>query len=359
MSDDQDQSQKTEEPSEKKLEDAHKRGEVVKSREVSHWFMLLAIAIAVGVSAEPATQKLQSAFVGIFSNAHAITMEKGRLMDLYQWILVALASALAVPILMLMFGALAGSVLQHRPSISGEKLKPNLSKLSPVSGFKKLFGAQNFVEFLKTVLKFVIVAAVVAVIVAPELSRLDTAMTWDLASILPYVKYITLKMIGGVLAIMTIMAAADYFFQYMQHRKKLKMTKQEMKDEFKQTDGDPHIKARLRQIRMERSRTRMMAAVPEATVIITNPTHYSVAMKYDLDTMDAPKVVAKGVDHLAFRIRELAKEHKIPIVENPPLARALYAAVDVDREVPPEHYKAVAEVISFVMGLRRKALGSR
>jgi flagellar biosynthetic protein FlhB len=211
-------------------------------------------------------------------------------------------------------------------------------------------------ELLKTILKFIIVGGVVVAILVPKASLLAEMPARDVEAMLPAIYVLTLKLLGGVLAVMAALAGADYLFQRYQHLKRLRMTKQEIKDEYKQTDGDPMVKARLRQIRMERSRKRMMAAVPEADVVVTNPTHFAIAMKYDHGRMEAPKVVAKGVDHLAARIRALAEEHKIPIVENPPLARALYASVDVDQEVPPEHYRAVAEVISFIMKLRRNGV---
>ena len=158
----------------------------------------------------------------------------------------------------------------------------------------------------------------------------------------------------AVLSVMTLIAALDFLYQKQQHLKQLRMSKQEVKEEFKQTEGDPMIKSRLRQIRMERARKRMMAAVPEADVVITNPTHYAVALKYDGETMEAPKLVAKGADLVARKIRELAKEPDVPIVENPPLARALHDTVELDELIPPEHYKAVAEIIGYVMSLNNK-----
>lgn len=354
MADEQDQSQKTEEPSEKKLEEAHKKGEVAKSREIAHWFVLLAVLLGVMISANSAAGRLSESFTGFFANAHQIPVEGGQMRGLISHVGQAVAAALAVPVILLLFGALGGHLIQHRPVLSGERLKLDITKLSLMKGFKRIFSASNFVEFGKTVAKFVIVGAVVIALILPEAGRLDQIMTQGIEDLLPLVRHLTIRMIGGVLAIMAVVAAIDFTFQYIQHRKKLRMTKQELKDEFKQTEGDPHVKSRLRQIRMERSRKRMMAAVPEATVVITNPTHYAVALRYERTDMDAPKVVAKGVDHLAKRIRELAAEHKVPIVENPPLARTLYATVDVDEEIPAEHYKAVAEVISFVLRLRNR-----
>ena len=163
---------------------------------------------------------------------------------------------------------------------------------------------------------------------------------------------------AGVIAVMTVVAFLDVLFQRYQHTKKLRMTKQEVKDEFKQLEGDPQVKARLRQIRMEKARQRMMAAVPEADVVVTNPTHYAVALKYEHGTMEVPVLLAKGTDAVAQRIRALAEEHAIPLVENPPLARTLFATVDIDEEIPPEHYQAVAEVIGYVMRLRRSGITS-
>lgn len=359
MADDQDQSQKTEEPSQKKLEEAHKKGDVVKSRDVAHWFVLLAVLMAVMISADTTAARLSNTFVSFLDRPHAIPVEAGQGEQLLRHLGYVVGSALLLPMVLLVGGALAGHLVQHRPVLSGERLKPDITKLSPVKGLKRLFGAANWMEFGKTFAKFIIVGGVVAALILPEASRLDQMMSQGVEDILPLVRHLAIRMLGGVLAIMALLAGLDYLFQYMQRQKKLRMSKQELKDEYKQTEGDPHVKSRLRQIRAERSRTRMMAAVPDATVVITNPTHFAVALKYERDDMDAPKVVAKGVDHLALRIRELAKEHKVPIVENPPLARTLYAAVDVDQEIPGEHYKAVAEVISFVLRLRQQAGAAR
>jgi flagellar biosynthetic protein FlhB len=189
------------------------------------------------------------------------------------------------------------------------------------------------------------------VILWPKRNQLDGLVTMDPAVVLLVSRTLSLDVLGAVVAVLAIIAAADYLFQYRQWYNKLKMSLQELKEEFKQTDGDPHVKAKIRQLRMERTKKRMMAAVPQASVIITNPTHYAVALQYDRG-MSAPVCVAKGLDNIALKIREVGAEHDIPIVENPPLARALHATVEIDEEVPPEHYKAVAEVIGYVMRLQ-------
>jgi len=186
----------------------------------------------------------------------------------------------------------------------------------------------------------------------PERKHMEALVYADPAALLPFTASLALKLMGTVVAMLAVVAAGDYLFQYRQWYEKQKMSLRELKEEFKQSEGDPTIKGKLKQIRQQRSRKRMIAAVPKASVIITNPTHFAVALQYDRG-MPAPICVAKGVDALALKIREIAGEHRIPIVENPPLARALHATVEVDQPIPPEHYKAVAEVIGYVMRLRR------
>jgi flagellar biosynthetic protein FlhB len=193
---------------------------------------------------------------------------------------------------------------------------------------------------------------VMSVMLWPKRSELDSLVSMDPAVILPLVKTLSLEVLGTVIAILAIVAAVDYLFQYHTWYQRQKMSLREMKEEFRQTEGDPLVKGKIRQLRQSRMRKRMIAAVPKASVVITNPTHYAIALQYERG-MNAPLCVAKGVDALALRIRAVAGEHAIPVVENPPLARALHATVEVDQEIPPEHYKAVAEVIGFVMKLRR------
>jgi flagellar biosynthetic protein FlhB len=219
---------------------------------------------------------------------------------------------------------------------------------------KRLFSKQALANFAKGILKIAIVGAVLTALMWPERTRMEALVTLDPAALLPFTAGLALKIMGAVVAMLAIVAAADYLFQYRQWYEKQKMTLQEVKEEFKQTEGDPTIKGKLKQMRLAQARKRMMANVPNASVIITNPTHYAVALQYQ-NGMAAPICLAKGVDALALKIREVAGEHRIPIVENPPLARALHATVEIDQPIPPEHYKAVAEVIGYVLRLRRGA----
>ena len=207
---------------------------------------------------------------------------------------------------------------------------------------------------MKGLIKLALIGTVMTVILWPKRRQLDGLVTMDPAAVLPLVKSMSLELLGTVIAILAIVAAADYLFQYRTWYNRQKMSLREMKEEFKQTEGDPAIKAKIRQLRQQRAKKRMMAEVPKASVIITNPTHYAVALQYDKG-MNAPVCLAKGIDNLALKIREVAAAHNIPVVENPPLARALHATVEMDEEIPPEHYKAVAEVIGYVMRLRGAA----
>jgi flagellar biosynthesis protein FlhB len=206
------------------------------------------------------------------------------------------------------------------------------------------------------------IAAVLAILAMAFLSLLPGIESWvalPLMAALGHTHHILVRLAGSVAAVMTLIAIADYVYQRFNFMQQMRMTKQELRDEFRQSDGDPQVKSRLRRLRNERAKQRMMAAVPTATVVITNPTHYAVALAYEIETMTAPKVVAKGVDSLALRIRALAEQSAVPVVENPPLARALHGAVEVDDDIPPEHYQAVAQIIGYVMRQRGPAQASR
>ena len=238
--------------------------------------------------------------------------------------------------------------------IPGEPLKPKLSKISPLAGIKRLFSKQALANFAKGIIKIVVLGAVMVALLWPQRHRLDGLVSTDILGTLALTKMLALQLLGAVIAILAFVAAADYLFQYRQWYERQKMSVRELKEEFKQSEGDPMIKGKIRQLRMARMRKRMIAEVPKASVVITNPTHYAIALQYERG-MNAPVCLAKGVDATALKIREVAEEHSIPVVENPPLARALHAVVEIDQEIPPEHYKAVAEVIGYVMKLRRAA----
>jgi flagellar biosynthesis protein FlhB len=352
VADDQDDSQKTEEPTEKRLQDAREKGDVPRSQEVKHAMMLTGGLVVVALLGALMTLQLLPMMTSFLSDADRFSVDSAGSYNLTLGIFVQLAIALGAPLVVLMGFALGGGLIQGRPVFSWDKVAPKLEKISPLAGFKRLFGAQAWVEFAKTIAKFIFVTLAALYVIWPDRATLETIITGKSDEMLSLIMALTVKLFITVIIIIIALALVDYIYQRFDYLKRQRMTKQEIKDEMKQSEGDPHIKARIRQIRLERSRKRMMAAVPTANVVVTNPTHFAVALKYDHGKMAAPIVVAKGVDSLALRIRAVAEENKVPIVENPPLARTLYATVDIDEEVPPEQYKAVAEVISYVMKLR-------
>ncbi len=341
MSDENDSSDKTEDPSQKRLDEAHEKGDVAKSQEVNTWFVLAG-----------ATLVLSSFHGSIGSNSWMIRTDGAGLLALTQSLGYSMLAALGVPFLMFAIAAIAGNMIQHRLVWSAESIKPKFNKVSPGAGFKRIFGKQGLANFVKGLFKVLALGAVMTAVLWPERFRLESMVRFDVSSIMVVTTSLTLQLMGAVVAMLAVVAIGDFFFQYRTWWERQKMSLQDMKMEYKQSEGDPHIKGKLRQLRQQRSKKRMMAAVPQASVIITNPTHYAVALRYERG-MPAPICVAKGIDSLALKIREIAGKHDIPIVENVPLARALHATVEVDDEIPVEHYHAVAEIIGYIMGLKR------
>ncbi|WP_316225716.1 flagellar biosynthesis protein FlhB [Bradyrhizobium sp. SZCCHNS3052] len=356
MSDEADSEDKTEDPTQKRLDQALERGDVVKSQELNTWFVIASATLVMSTFSGSIGTAVLVPMRNLIANSWMIHTDGAGLLALARSLSFAVIAAIGVPILMVMLAAIAGNMMQHRLVWSGEPMKPSLSKISPLAGAKRLFGKQAAANFAKGLFKLVLLGTVMVMILWPERLRLESLLHMDVSELLGVTISLTTHLMGSVVALLALVAIGDYLFQYRQWYERQKMSVQEMKEEFKQSEGDPHVKGRIRQIRQQRMKKRMMAAVPKASVIITNPTHYSVALSYERG-MAAPVCVAKGVDNIAFKIREVAKAHDIPIVENVPLARALYATVEIDEEIPVEHYHAVAEIIGYVMGLRRNLSG--
>src|SRR3954471_10827450 len=357
MAEDND-TERTEDPTQKRLDDAHAKGDVAKSQEVNTWFVIAGATLVLSTFSSSMGAGILVPMRNLIANSWMIRTDGHGLLQLAQHIEYALIAAVGVPFLLLMLAAIAGNMIQHRLVWSGESLKPKLSKISPGAGFKRVFGKQAVANFFKGLFKLIALGAVMTAVLWPERHRLEAFVHFDPAAVMGATTSLTLHLLGAVVAMLAAVAIADYLFQYRQWFERQKMTLQEMKEEFKQSEGDPHVKGRIRQLRHARMKKRMMAAVPKASVIITNPTHYSVALAYE-QGMSAPVCVAKGGDLIALKIREVAKAHNIPIVENVPLARALHATVEIDDEIPVEHYHAVAEIIGYVMGLKRGLSGRR
>jgi flagellar biosynthetic protein FlhB len=354
MSDDTpEESSKTEDPSAKRLEDAHKRGDVVKSQEVTTWFMLGGTGLVLAAMGPMTADRLSQSLRLLLANADQFHIGSAGFEHFFLGLATAILLVALIPLTVIAAVGIAGNLIQHRPLVSFEPLIPKFSKISPISGAQRLFSREALVNFLKGLAKLTIVGTVMAYVLWPERDRLETMVTMDPAAILPATKDLGLKLMWAVMAAMTAIAVLDYFYQRQRRWNRLRMTVQEMRDEFKQMEGDPQIKGRIRAIRLERARRRMMADVAKATVVVANPTHYAVALSYD-KSMPAPRCVAKGIDTLALKIREVAEEHQVPVVENPPLARALYASVEIDETIPAEHFQAVAQVIGFVMRLKQR-----
>jgi len=358
MADESDSSDKTEDPTQKRLDEAHERGDVAKSQEINTWFVIAGGTLVLSTFSGSIGGGILMPLRNLIAKSWMIHTDGASLLLLTQSLGYALMAALGVPFLMLALAAIAGNMVQHRLVWSAESLKPKFSKVSPGAGAKRIFGKQAAANFAKGLFKVIALGAVMTAILWPERLRLEAFVHLDPAALLGATTSMTIHLMGAVVAMLAAVAIADYLFQYRTWFERQKMSLQEMKEEFKQSEGDPHIKGKLRQLRQARMKKRMMAAVPKASVIITNPTHYAVALSYERG-MSAPVCVAKGIDSIALKIREIAGKHDIPIVENVPLARALYASVETDDEIPVEHYHAVAEIIGYVMGLKRGVFSRR
>ncbi len=351
----EDQESKTEDPSGRRLEEARSKGNVALSRDVTMAAMLgTSIVVIIAVlpwSLAPLTALLRS----FIEKPEQIPLStQGDFVQLMSKLVMAMMIGMLLPMAMLALVAILSNVAQVGGIMwTPSKLAPNFSMLNPVSGFSRLFSTKALIEFGKGLVKLFLVGLSAYLVMQPEVDRIEHLIGIDPALLLPFLSDGVRHLFITCVLTISIIAAADYGYQKWSHFQQLKMSKQELKDEHKNTDGDPHIKGKQRAKRMARAKQRMLQSVPEASVIITNPTHYAVALKYDNGAMGAPRVVAKGVDFMARRIREIAQENDVPIVENPPVARALYAAVDLDQEIPPEHYKAVAQIIGYVMKLKR------
>ncbi len=353
---DEDKDSKTEDPTQKRLDDAIDKGDVAKSQEVNTWFVIAASTLLLSSFSGSIGMGIEMPMRNLMMNAHQIRVDGPGLLALLGNIEGMLIAVLGVPLLLLLVAGVGSNLIQHRLVWSSEPLIPKFSKISPMAGAARLFGKQAGANFLKGLFKVIALGTVMVLVLWPERHRVDAMVRFDPMAIMALTKTISTQLMGTVVAMLAVVATLDYLFQYRQWYEKQKMSLQEIKEEYKQSEGDPHVKGRLKQLRYARAKKRMMAAVPTASVIITNPTHYAVALKYERG-MSAPICVAKGIDVLALKIREIAADNDVPIVENVPLARALHASVDIDDEIPVEHYHAVAEVIGFVMKLKRGVTG--
>lgn len=349
MAEDQDQSQKTEEPTQRRLDQARDKGQIATSREVNHAFMLAAAALFLVLLGGSTSDGIGRALLPLIAAPHTIPLTTADLGALARGVLGEVGWVLILPVLVFLVAAAAGGLIQNGLIVSTDPVQPKLERISPIAGAKRLVSLKSLIEFLKGLVKIGLVGALAVLVLWPWRGELLHAHQLDAALFLDLLRRVAAQMLGAIAALSGLLALLDVLYQRFEHSKQLRMSRRDLQDEFKQTEGDPHVKARLKSLRAERARQRMVAEVPKATVVITNPEHFAVALRYEAETMAAPEVVAKGQNEVARRIRAVASDHRVPVVENPPLARALHAAVEIGEAVPPAHYRAVAEVIGFIL----------
>lgn len=351
-----DESSKTEEATSRKLDEARKKGQTFSSRELNHFFMVMALLVFI-LWLAPSMGHQALALLGPFvTQPESFAFDEASLNHLFRELLHGVGILMLLPALVAVIACFLPSVVQNKWIFAVENIRPKFSKLSPLEGAKKLFSIKGIIEFAKNLLKISFVGAVGIMVLMPYRDMILMSLRTDNAQVLGTTGYLAGKVLISTCIILFLLSAGDYFYQRFTFLKSMRMTKQEVKDEYKQQEGDPHVKGKFKQIRRERSRRQMMANVPKANVIITNPTHFAVALQYEADTMQAPKLLAKGADEVAFRIREIAEKHRIPIVRNPPLARALFDTAEIDETIPVAQYQAVARVISYVYKIKGRTL---
>jgi flagellar biosynthetic protein FlhB len=349
MSDEQDPDSKTEEATEKKLHDAIERGVVPVSREVSLLASLAAMLIAMVFVLPARGERFFGTLIHFLDDPAGWRLERASDVVALGAVMALAAADFLMPtlVLLMVFGVVA-SIAQNAPRIVPDRIIPDLSRISIVAGFSRVFGLKGWTEFFKSALKIGAVGVVVGIILAGQRYVLAMAMFFDVAELPQRILNLCVGVMAAVMAATLVVAAADLAWARIHWRRDQRMSRYELKEELKQTEGDRLLKARLRSLRLDRSRKRMLAAVPKATMVVVNPTHYSVAMRYVRQEGGAPIVLAKGVDLIALKIREIAEEHFIPIIEDRPLARSLYDAAAIDCEIPPEFYRAVAEIVHLI-----------
>jgi flagellar biosynthetic protein FlhB len=359
MSDTNDAASKTEEPTPRKLQQARERGEVVKTQDLASMASLTAAAMVVCLGGGWLSRNLVGSLTPFLATPDSMALEGGGGVHVARMAMMAAAPALAAVLGAACVAGIFGNVIQTGLIFSPERLAFDPSKFSLTKGFQRLFGIDGFSQFLKSLTKVSLTAALAWWVLKPHLEELENLAGLDPIAMMAFATDVMRRLMFAVAAFLLVVAGADWLWQRQRFMTRMRMTKEELKEDFKQSEGDPHIKARQKQLRNERARRRMIQAVPEATVVVMNPTHYAVALKYDTDVAGAPLCVAKGMDSLALKIREVAEAAGVPVLEDPPLARALYATVEVDEVIPPAHYEAVAKVIGFIMSAGKDAAARR
>ena len=347
--------EKTEVPTEKKRRESREEGQVAFSKELSSAALLAGIVLTLVATSPIILDAMRQLMSQIFRDlAQSEELSIDSIFTLSGEILSIILPAFAPFAAVIIFVGIFASVLQVGVLFTFKAIAPKFNKISPLTGLKRLFSSQSLADFLKSMAKLIIVGFVGYLTYIDKITELNGLSVSTPESILIYNFTVVAEVAGKIVLALVAIAIFDYFYQRWHHEQQLMMTKQEVKDETKQTEGDPLLKARIRQIQREMSNARMMQEVPKADAVIVNPTHFSVAILYDRDVMTAPEVIAKGADHLALRMRTVARENNVPILERPELARDLYANVEIGDDIPERFYKAIAEILAFVYRLRKR-----
>ncbi|MDP1629916.1 MAG: flagellar biosynthesis protein FlhB [Caulobacter sp.] len=345
---------KTEEPTPKKLEEGRKKGDVPKSQDVTQLSSLLGAFAVLAIGGGWLVRDMAVGLLPFIAHPADIDVSGGGVMIVTRQAALAATPLLATVLAGAALAGVAGNLFQTGLLWTGEKMKPSFKKISPMEGFKRIFGVDGLVQFIKSAAKVLLTAGVAWMALKGRAVELSELAAMEPSALLPLGADLLKALFYAVLTFLAVTAGADWMWQRMRFTKRMRMSREELKDEYKQSDGDPHIKAKQKQMRAERARRRMMQNVAKATVVVMNPTHYAVALRYEAGEGGAPMCVAKGLDEVALRIRAVAEENDVPIIEDPPLARALYAAVELDQQIPESHFEAVAKIIGFIMAAAQR-----
>jgi flagellar biosynthetic protein FlhB len=349
----EDKDSKTQDASARKLAQAREEGQVAKSTEVASLAALAAASMVILFNGGAISRSVASQLIPFLAHPDAIDVSGVGALKVLKSAMTAGAPA-AIVLLAATGAAVAGNLVQTGFLFTPKRLAPDISKLNPITGLGRMFGAEGMINFLKTLAKFLVMSTVIWFLLSPKLVMFGGLAELDLAAVLPFTCEILRALLIAALVMLTVSAALDWFIQRQRFMAKMRQSRQEQKQEHKDSEGDPHIKGKLKQIRMQKARQRNLQNVPKATMVITNPTHFAVALRYVQGETPAPMCVAKGADEIALRMREMATTLAIPIIEDPPLARALYAAVEIDDSIPQEHYAAVAKIVGFILGAGKR-----
>ncbi|MCQ8780912.1 flagellar biosynthesis protein FlhB [Mangrovibrevibacter kandeliae] len=349
MSEASDRDSKTEQPTEKKIRDTIEKGNLPFSREAPILASLLATMAFIAFQARQGAGRLFVTLETTYENPTQWDLKNGAdALHLISMLGLECGRFLLPAAALFIFGGVVSSLIQNPPQINLERIRPKLSNISITSGWSRTFGVRGLTEFGKALFKFLTIGGVVGLLLASQYEALVKAMFSDPLLLPETILSLSMQLLSGVSIATILLVAADLLLSRLHWRRDLKMTKQEIKEEMKQAEGDPMVKARQRQIARERTRKRMMAAVPGATLVIANPTHYAIALRYHREEGGAPVVVAKGTDLIALKIREIAEENGVPVIEDKLLARSMYDHVQIDQMIPPQFFKAVAEIIYYL-----------